>query len=74
MVMWTQLAVALVFELAIHRDPSGDVGQFNSKSAWYPPRLPVQHPRTMEERRAVLATFLVTSMRVFLLSRIKYGT
>jgi hypothetical protein len=66
MIMWTQLAVALVFELGIHREPPGDEGQFCSKSTWFPLRLPEPQMRTVEERRAVLGTFIVTSMRVFL--------
>ena len=74
MIMWTQLAVALVFELGIHRDPPGDVGQFCSKSAWFPPRLPVPQMRTMEERRAILWASLVISMQVFIFSQTNYVT
>jgi hypothetical protein len=63
--MWTQLAVALVFELEIHRAGSGEVGQISSKADWNPPRTLVGPTRSMEERRAILGVFIVSSMQDF---------
>src|SRR5277367_6768263 len=61
--MWTQVAVALVFELGIHRAGSRDVGRFSAK-ANFPPDPPEGPIRSMEERRAILAVFIVSSMQV----------
>jgi len=60
--MWTQLAVAIVFELGIHKPSKRDEGQLNPKYSWLPPRWPESHTRTSEERRAVIGVFLLTSM------------
>jgi hypothetical protein len=66
--MWSQLTVSLVFELGLHKHSTVDEGQMTSemstKYTWLPPRFPQPHPRTTEERRAVLGVFHVTSMQV----------
>jgi hypothetical protein len=61
--MWTQVAVALVFELGIHRAGSRDVGRFPAK-ANFPPDNPSGPIRSMEERRAILGVFIISSMQV----------
>jgi hypothetical protein len=61
-VMWTSMAVALVFELGIHRNGCAEVGQMSAKADWMPP-VSLQGPtRTLEERRAVLGVYIVSSM------------
>ncbi|KAH8895487.1 HET-domain-containing protein [Thozetella sp. PMI_491] len=62
LIMWSQLAVALVFELGIHIHIPGEEGQLTGRWANLPTRPTKSHVRTMEERRAVIGTFLVTSM------------
>lgn len=61
MSMLTQLAVSVAFELGIHNDAPRTTTQrskFGRGLANPPPR---QQPRTMEERRTILALFHVTS-------------
>ena len=65
--MWTQLAVALVFELGIHRASSDEVGLISSKADWSPPSTLTGPTRNIEERRAVIGVFIASSMRVFLI-------
>jgi hypothetical protein len=60
----TPIAVALVFELEIHKPPPGEEGQFSSRATWFPPRAKVPKIRTLEERRAILGTYIITSMSV----------
>lgn len=56
----TQVAIMLVFEMGLNRPIFSDTSAFACK--WKQPYgIPVHGPRTMEERRAVLATFMVTS-------------
>jgi hypothetical protein len=66
--MWTQLAVALAFELGIHKAGSGDVGQISSNADWNHPRSLIGPTRSIEERRAILGVFVVSSMRAILIS------
>jgi hypothetical protein len=63
--MWSQLMVGLVLELGISRAPALDKPEFYYSFRWFPPRLTEQSIRSMEERRAVLGTFIITSMQVF---------
>jgi len=61
--MWTQVAVALVFELGIYRAGSRDKRQYSAKVNF--PLDPSADPiRSMEERRAILGVFIVSSMQV----------
>lgn len=60
--MWSQIAVSLVCELEIHKPPPGEEGQFGSRVTSFPPRPLVPHIRTLEERRAILGTYIITSM------------
>jgi hypothetical protein len=57
--MFTQLAISLVFDLNLNRPISGQASTLYMTMYDYkePPRL-----RTLEERRAVLGTFLLSSM------------
>lgn len=64
LVMWTQLAVALLFELGILRASSQEWSQFSSKVDWFPFRTPGGPTKSLEERRAALAVFMISSMRV----------
>jgi hypothetical protein len=67
LVMWTQLAIALIFELGIHKACSGDAGQISSQADWNPPRPLMGTTRSIEERRAILGVFIISSMRVLLI-------
>lgn len=61
--MWTQLAVALVFELGIHRSAPRDAGKPSSKVDCAQPGIPEASPtQSMEERRALLGMFVVSTM------------
>lgn len=60
--MWAQIAVSLICELEIHKPPPGEEGQFSSRATWFPPRARVPQIRTLEERRAILGTYIITSM------------
>jgi hypothetical protein len=56
----TQVAIMLVFEMGLNRPIYSDTNPFACK--WKQPYgIPVHGPRTMEERRAVLGVFMVTS-------------
>ncbi|QDS72293.1 hypothetical protein FKW77_006920 [Venturia effusa] len=60
--MWTQIAVSLMCELEIHKPPPGQDGLASSRVTWFPPRARVPQIRTLEERRAILGTYIITSM------------
>jgi hypothetical protein len=65
--MWTQLAIALTFELGIHKACTGDAGQISSQAEWNPPRSLMCTTRSIEERQTILGVFIISSMRVFLI-------
>lgn len=64
MTVWTQMVLALVFELGIHKGSQGDTVQHISKIPWFTTSAPVSQVRTIEERRAVLGAFVLASMQV----------
>ena len=68
--MWAQLAVALVFELGIDKVPraESDKRQLPARVYGYSPRQQASQARTMEERRAILGVYIITSMCVVLCS------
>jgi len=60
----TQLAISLVFDLGLNKRPFRDPDvMFNFKPNGCPKPSP-STVRTMEERRAVLGCFLITSMYI----------
>ena len=63
--MYVQLTVGLVYELGLHKNARGESegGQFCHKYFGFSPSL-LNKDRTLEERRTILAFFLITSMCV----------
>ncbi|KAK7218925.1 hypothetical protein V2G26_006928 [Clonostachys chloroleuca] len=61
LIMWTQVAIALVLELGIHRLPPKEDRLYN-RVFLYIPQKSEPMTRTKEERRALLGTFIVSSI------------
>ncbi len=61
--VFTQLATSLVFDLGLNKPLSKDPQLSLCISSYKYPKSPTV--RTMEERRAVLGCFLITSMQVY---------
>ncbi|CAI6089679.1 unnamed protein product [Clonostachys chloroleuca] len=57
LIMWTQVAIALVLELGIHRLPPKEDRLYN-RVFLYIPQKSEPMTRTKEERRALLGTFI----------------
>ncbi|KAF2117442.1 hypothetical protein BDV96DRAFT_26138 [Lophiotrema nucula] len=69
LVMWTQIAVSILTELGLHKEPlrsqeDFDSAQFSTKYSNFPLRKQISPLRTVEERRTALAVWLTTSMWV----------
>ncbi|KAF2726468.1 hypothetical protein EJ04DRAFT_530247 [Polyplosphaeria fusca] len=68
LVMWTQIAVSMMFELGLNKQPlsfpemQDNGGQFSSTLTHFPPRMPPYRQRTLEDRRTVIAVWLISSM------------
>lgn len=69
--MWTQLAIAMAYQLGLHRaprqlpgdgQPPAEEGQLLNKADWVPGYPPVHETRSMEERRAIVSLYIITSM------------
>jgi hypothetical protein len=54
------MAMSLCHDLGINKPPSLDQNTFSFKA--YIPKADYSKPRTMPERRAVLSTFIASSM------------
>ncbi|KAF2257907.1 hypothetical protein CC78DRAFT_425554, partial [Lojkania enalia] len=64
--MWTQIAISMTFSLGLHKSApepreENDEGQFSSALIGYPPQKHVSAFRTIEERRTVLAAWIMAS-------------
>lgn len=68
LVMWTQIAVSMMFELGLnkqplpHREIQDNGGQFSSTISHFPPHMPPYRQRTLEDRRTLIAVWLISSM------------
>lgn len=72
---YTQLALTVAYELGLNKSPSEEQSFTSCFKAWGPPKggigvgfgRPPVKPRTMEERRTILALWFMTSMSVLIL-------
>jgi hypothetical protein len=68
LVMWTQLAVSMMFELSLNKQPlpypelQDNGGQFSSKITHFPPKPSAYYQRSLEDRRTLIAVWLTSSM------------
>ena len=72
--MWTQLAMALVFQLGIDKGGSRFVDPPASEGSILPSRALPGPERSMEERRAILGVFIISSMQVPSLAKPEQST
>ncbi|KAH8882165.1 hypothetical protein GQ53DRAFT_666369 [Thozetella sp. PMI_491] len=61
MTMLTQIAVSLTFELCLHKDTSTGAARFRRNGRLLTQALTTQQSRTVEDRRTVIAVFILAS-------------
>ncbi|KAJ9133831.1 Transcriptional regulator WAR1 [Pleurostoma richardsiae] len=67
--VWTQMTIAMVNDLGLHKTPPEQSGPLCFKSFWFHARPPPIKERTMEERRAVISMFLISCILASVLKK-----